>query len=411
VPGSSLIPRMAVYYPYIHIRDERWLKVAALYWPRLVRIVSPDYPTRNSQLVDILAGELDFIIDHSPEDAAQHVAASFTEFIEGLGAEALLHLRVEQDGERPGPERLMLPRPPATFSSAHGGLDVTSCIPAFENYTPGWADAWHFAGIHHSEIAASLAGRLIDARLATRAGGGEWLAMDPGLAWLYKCRLTEELARRNNLAPATDQPPAHAVIGGPVDITSYADQVATEIESPDFQARFGLLSIEAVIPRNLDQVPPVKIVEIRRKFRAQFDRWRDYADELAVQLAAQLHEIEAPDLVQAYLDDAVRRYATGPADDLRRGLAAAGVETATTAINTKFGVPAAALAGLAAPQIAAAGGMALAVANLRQSAHRHAQALHGAPAAYLLSIQETLTPRTWLSQILSTMRRAAGLRD
>jgi hypothetical protein len=30
------MPRMAIHYPYIHIRDESWLKVAALYWPRMV---------------------------------------------------------------------------------------------------------------------------------------------------------------------------------------------------------------------------------------------------------------------------------------------------------------------------------------------------------------------------------------
>jgi hypothetical protein len=44
------LPQMAVYYPYIHFRDPSWLKLAALYWPRMVRIVHPDYPTRNSTL-------------------------------------------------------------------------------------------------------------------------------------------------------------------------------------------------------------------------------------------------------------------------------------------------------------------------------------------------------------------------
>jgi len=58
------MPRMAVYYPYIHFRDERWLKVAALYWPWMVRIVSPDYPTRDSRLVAILKDELDLVVEH-----------------------------------------------------------------------------------------------------------------------------------------------------------------------------------------------------------------------------------------------------------------------------------------------------------------------------------------------------------
>jgi hypothetical protein len=62
--SAGLLPRSAVYYPYIHIRDGRWLKVAALYWPNTVRIVGPDYPVRNSSLVDILIDELRFVINY-----------------------------------------------------------------------------------------------------------------------------------------------------------------------------------------------------------------------------------------------------------------------------------------------------------------------------------------------------------
>src|SRR5437764_4809435 len=31
---------IGLYYPYIHFRDESWLKLAALYWDRMDRIVS-----------------------------------------------------------------------------------------------------------------------------------------------------------------------------------------------------------------------------------------------------------------------------------------------------------------------------------------------------------------------------------
>jgi hypothetical protein len=52
VAGSGTrLTQLAIYYPYIHFRDPRWLKAAALYWPRMVRIVHPDYPTRNSRWV------------------------------------------------------------------------------------------------------------------------------------------------------------------------------------------------------------------------------------------------------------------------------------------------------------------------------------------------------------------------
>jgi hypothetical protein len=91
--------------------------------------------------------------------------------------------------------------------------------------------------------------------------------------------------------------------------------------------------------------------------------------------------------------------------------AGVGVDAATTALNAKFAVPAAAVAGLTAPPIAAAGGIALAATNLRQSNRRLAQAQQAAPAAYLLNVREALTPRTWLTQILAVMRRASGLRS
>ena len=60
---------------------------------------------------------------------------------------------------------------------------------------------------------------------------------------------------------------------------------------------------------------------------------------------------------------------------------------------------------------AAAGGIALAATNLRQSTRRLAQAQQAAPAAYLLSVREALTPQTWLTQILAIMRRASGVRS
>ena len=51
MPGSASTRgyrRQGLYYPYFHVRDERWLKVAALYWPKIVRIVPADYQTRDS---------------------------------------------------------------------------------------------------------------------------------------------------------------------------------------------------------------------------------------------------------------------------------------------------------------------------------------------------------------------------
>jgi hypothetical protein len=303
--SSMLVPKMAVYYPYIHIRDERWLKVAALYWPRIVRIVSPDYPTRDSRLVELLISELGLIVDHPPDGAARDVVAPFEAFVEGLGPTALRRMRVRKESGQLGPERLALPHPPAVFKGADY-IAGEPIVPALGHSSPEWT-ASDTAGVHRSEVNPDLADKLIGAGLAMPARG-DWLAMNPVLAWLYKCRLTEEFALRNNLVPATDQMPAHAVMGGPIDIASLTARVFRTHKSADFQAGFGLLSIDAVIPRNLDQVPVEKIVEIRHRFSAEFGRWRQYVDAIAAELETQLQNIDSPKILNAYLEDAVQRY-------------------------------------------------------------------------------------------------------
>jgi hypothetical protein len=202
---------MAVYYPYIHFRDERWLKIAALYWPGMIRIVHPDYPTRDSELVKILKSELGFVTEDPPTSAARAIASSFAELVKSLGPRERMVWQIPPEAANSEPSDLDLPRPPWSLE------DVSeSCAPRWEHYGPReWWRSNGLAGVHSSEVEQSLARSLIDAELAVPARG-EWLAMHPELAWVYKCRLTEEYATRNRLFPATDQLSAHAVIDGPI---------------------------------------------------------------------------------------------------------------------------------------------------------------------------------------------------
>jgi hypothetical protein len=402
-----------VYYPYIHFRDASWLKVAALYWPRMVRIVHPDYPTRNSTLVEVLQGELGFVVDHSPASAAQAMVDSFTELVNTLPAARLSAWRLPRELAGRDPREMSLPQPPEPL-----GAMEDDCVPELEHYGPReWAGPDHLAegirsgalaGVHTSEVAPELATVLLDSGLAVPARG-TWYAMHPQLAWVYKCRLTEELARRNNLVATTDQLSAHAVVSGPLALG--ASTGAGTSERSGIADTLGLLSIAAVVPGGLDHVPIEKIVEVRRRFGGQFDRWREYIDAVGADLAEQLGSIESPTVLNAYLSDAVTRYAKAPVEDLRRGLVDVGLDAADLTVNSKFDLPAglAATALLAQPQLAVAGGVALGAMRLRRATRAKARAVRTAPSAYLLSVQETFEPRTWLSRIIAAVRRASGL--
>ena len=57
------MPDIALYYPYTHIRDEAWLKAAALYLPKLALLAPDRYPRRLSRTADVLRAELGFLVD------------------------------------------------------------------------------------------------------------------------------------------------------------------------------------------------------------------------------------------------------------------------------------------------------------------------------------------------------------
>jgi Family of unknown function (DUF6236) len=261
------------------------------------------------------------------------------------------------------------------------------------------------AGVHESEIEPELQERLCSEGLAIDSRVG-FLAMYPDLAWIYKCHFTDQIARRNRLMPTTDQLEAHAFVAdlGP-------GNVVKEDRESDIATSFGLLAIEMVIPSDLSSVPISKIIEVRRRFGADFDRWRHHVDELGSGIAEQLRDVESPDIVSEYLDDALRRYAKQPLGSLKRGLSEVGLDIGMAAINTKFDVPAGvALVGLGGGSaIAAAGGVAAGVVNLCRRAKVEAQAKMAVPATYLLDVSQTLSNKSLMQRVILVMRRAAGL--
>ena len=51
-------------------RSDEWLKLVALYWPKMARMMPSDYPVRDSETVKALAGGIDFVVNIDPEPAA-----------------------------------------------------------------------------------------------------------------------------------------------------------------------------------------------------------------------------------------------------------------------------------------------------------------------------------------------------
>src|SRR5882762_5637745 len=70
-----------LYYPYIHVRDEAWLKAAALYWPSLRRIVPWGYRKHDSPAALRLV-EARVLRDEDPRSILYSVGHDLVESLE-----------------------------------------------------------------------------------------------------------------------------------------------------------------------------------------------------------------------------------------------------------------------------------------------------------------------------------------
>jgi hypothetical protein len=423
------LARIGLYYPYIHFRDEDWLKVAALYWPRIARVVPRDYPVRDSDVVRSLQDELDFVVRVDPSSATQTAANTFRNVMNYLGfwRDTPDHYETEfarthvPEPPEVAPPRWFVPRGwPEKPLPRMGFLDRDPW--AEEAETVDAKRGHQLAGVNVAEIDPNLREELVSHGLAVLTADGEWLAMHRDVAWTYKCVLSSEIARRNDLTPTTDQLQAHAA--GALTGEEFPDSQMLKGSgswgNADDERRMesyigrtvGLMSLSLVVPEHLAAVPIHKIIQVRQRFGHEFDRWRLHIDSVATDLAQQLETVESAEVVDAYLREAVRQLAAQPLNSLQRAIGSVGLDAGQEAINTRFAAPATLAAlGIAAaqPQVAAAAGVAVGFIGLIQRTRRRAQATREVPNAYLLDVHEHLTPLSWVQRMGRMLRVVIGL--
>uniref|UniRef100_A0AAU2A6C6 DUF6236 family protein n=1 Tax=Streptomyces sp. NBC_00093 TaxID=2975649 RepID=A0AAU2A6C6_9ACTN len=387
-----MLQRIGLYYPYVNFRDEQWLKTAALYWPQLARIVPARFPVTDSDTARALTEELDFVVPVEPASPARGVASVFLEVIAAHGND---------------------------LRQQYGGDGGTAVGPQSQGR----------AYLHWGEVAPDVREALFDAGLAVPARGArfsepgvdEWVGMDPALVWVYKCALSEEVARRGELVPTTDQAAAHAASHG-----WNAERVAealldlggvNELREPrgkpsrDITDVVGMLAVRIVVPDEIDAVPVGKIIELRRRHKDEFDTFNREVTAAAADLREHLADVTLPSSIDRYVAMEVERRFERPVEKLRRAMRGLGIDTAFSAANLKFAVPAA-LTGMASgvytgPVVSATAGITFALAGLARTATGERRARRASsPSAYLLSVEKGLEPRSLVRRVC---RRIPGV--
>jgi hypothetical protein len=184
----------ALYFPYVHIRDDEWLKAAALYWPSVHRLVPHGYAKHDSATAQVFVDE-EILQDEEPGEllGTSELGTSEWDLSQALSDNAELlvdqfsveRARTDWDGRR--------------WAEAGG--------PDWELPALGWIHATKFP----PDVAKLLSSKGLAARGCREMNGRDpghpedWLGLHPALAGAYMTALAARLSAKAHFEPLTDQ--------------------------------------------------------------------------------------------------------------------------------------------------------------------------------------------------------------
>ncbi|MEV4079445.1 DUF6236 family protein [Nonomuraea fuscirosea] len=376
--------RYGLYYPYIHIRDDAWLKACALYWPKIVRMVPDGYPTRDSETMKVLAGELGFDF-RLTAGSTQTSAAAVTPHVQALLAEHGSQLAQAYGFDALG---LKMHEVETQWALRDTSLGIT-------------ATGDSLAGVYEEQVDPRLRDELTAHGLAAHIG--PWVAMHPHFAWWYMSVLANHVATANQLQPVCDQIGTQAAAGLEAARAVRVLQV-DDLEDDDLTAHpgaaahtLGLYAVRLVVPDDLDNIPVETIVKIRQRYAADFDAFGVAVEDRAAEIATQLSAIQDRKVVESLLRDVAFADFGRPVAELRKALKALRVDTRFAVINLKIELPGmlTALGAFAAgvttghEAVGMGAAAALALVQVRRNARaKRAEALAPSSATYLLHVED-----------------------
>ncbi len=361
-----------LYFPYVQVRDDDWLKLAMLYWPRIYRIVPPDYPTQESRTArDFRRAGLLGAVD--PIENSHEFFTTLLENADALDSYSTARAKAEF-GSRPpfGP-------PP---------IDLLD--PAL-----GW--------LHSMKLSFSEVHKLHRAGLAQYGPmlplSGRWIGVHPTLAAAYMSALASEIGSNLDLQPLTDQTDLR--VAAPNDgVTSALDlMIGRTSDRPAAVDEYVMLALECVRPKALGAVSAKQIIRCRKNLGAELADFRAFVEAQSQELAAITSLPPGQRKLDAFADH-VRDTVEAPLQRLERGLRLHKLDTVRTMLVTgTLATPP--LASLGLDRLGAGSTIGMSVATVagmgaawwqvhaaRESVRR------SSPLSYLLDIRDELTPKT-----------------
>jgi Family of unknown function (DUF6236) len=374
-----------LYYPFIHFKDEGWLKASALYWDGMKRMVPAQVALHDSDEIKVLE-DAGYVQNESPERVLASVAAPF------LGL-------IRQHGERLA----------ATYGVQH--REAWPADQYTRTHAPKGADP-RLAYVFGEKLGHNLLSDLYACDLVTsRSDDPRWIGMHPRLADLYMTVLAERLAVAVGAHPLAEETIDHVAVGA----GTVEEMAAVLLDDPELIVVDGgrrleesmcALAFQYAVPVNPSEVTATTIV----KFRQDFTEERGLFQAEVSRLVAEVDHLEMvsdPDEVHRQLTNEFNK-TLGPAvDRIRTELRANGIDTVESALGTSFGIPAGLALVLQALGVASAAMAPAGIAFAGWTLWRHwrkgrSKALGPSAAAYLYQAGQQLRPDDLARKIQAT---------
>jgi len=309
-----MLSNIGLYYPFNKFRDDAWVKLAALYWDKLGRIVPPGYMPHDSNTIQQLANELNFFENFEPSnDDIKVVDSKFLSMLQKYDYDSDLPSYYRVDAQHKwldDPITVLLARwsyafwiPPSNFEPSQG-LD-----PQFSYI--------------QSSSEGELATKLVELGLATTVGkhrdpySGPYhdilLGMHPKLAYIYMEVLAEQMASARQLHPVADTILDHLAVSGyslerltqallqPNDEKTHPTE--TSVAPSEIEVQMATIALQSVLPQNIENVPTKQIIKLRKKHRDEMTAFQTYLHDFVNELG-NLQNINDPAALKAHLDTA-----------------------------------------------------------------------------------------------------------
>lgn len=379
----------ALYFPYIHVRDEDWLKSAALYWPTIRRLVPAGYPKHDDRTSRIFA-EHRVLIDEDPQEFSAFVGWDLVTYLNSNADELRAKYNVglvEAEGWTTHESRY--PSDPSPGPQGLGWIHVTK-------FAPGALEALEDHGL-------ALRGRDNGNHFGR---GRDWIGLHPLLAGAYMTALAGKVSDAAHFQPLTDQRQLHRATPTREAedalrlLTGAIEKTPREANS-EALATYVMLAVEIARPINIASISAEAIVQCREVLQDELTAFRTFVerqvDEL-VEIAATPSERHRAEAFSEHVARTVER----PLAELERGLALHNIPSArSTLLASSYAAPVPVGLALdhafADPTLTAGGSVACALGLAWWGvAQQRAAARQASPVGYLLDVRDRLTPHTVL---------------